>query len=210
MSSSGKRRGSRWPRIAIAIVLGSAAAAPAVARAGDPVAHDGVWRVVPANSFVGYRVRERLGFLPAPSDAVGRTSAIIGTARISGGRIVSTVVTTDLRTLKSDKSNRDGCVTQHLGRYPRARLRLTTPIRLPSIGNEESFSLSARTNLTVHGVTRSVVFPLQARWSNDRLEVIGRVRIRFSDYRIGSLRMGPVLSVSKFATLEVQLSFARD
>jgi hypothetical protein len=40
-------------------------------------AHDG-------DSFVGYRVREQLAILPAPSDAVGRTTAV-GGETISAG-----------------------------------------------------------------------------------------------------------------------------
>jgi polyisoprenoid-binding protein YceI len=192
----------------VAVVLGFAAAAPAAAQTGVSISRDGLWRVVPAESFVGYRVRERLGFLPAPSDAVGRTSAIVGTARIREGRIVSTVVTTDLRTLKSDESRRDGVVRSRLGKYPQARFRLTAPIRLPDVPDGQTFTFSARANLTIHGVTRAVIFPLQARWSEERLQVIGKLRVRFSDYRIGSLRVGPVLSISKFATIEVQLSFA--
>jgi polyisoprenoid-binding protein YceI len=174
-----------------------------------PEGHAGTWRAVPAESFVGYRVRERLGFLPAPSDAVGRTSSVTGTVRIEGDKIISTSVSTDLRTLKSDKSNRDGCVKQHLGRYPRAGFRLTSAIALPNVSVEQPFSLSAHARFTMHGVTRAVVVPLQARWSSDRFQVIARMRIRFSDYRIKSLRIGPVVSVSDFATMEVQLSFAR-
>src|SRR6266550_3812511 len=64
----------------------------ATAASIEPDAHDGSWRVVPAESFVGYRVHERLGFLPAPSDAVGRTSSIVGIAQISGQQITRVAV----------------------------------------------------------------------------------------------------------------------
>jgi hypothetical protein len=36
----------------------------------------GTWQMSSNGSFVGYRVREKLGILPAPTDAVGRTSAV--------------------------------------------------------------------------------------------------------------------------------------
>ena len=36
------------------------------------------------NSFVGYRVREQFADLPAPTDAVGRTSAVTGPLTVDG------------------------------------------------------------------------------------------------------------------------------
>jgi YceI-like domain len=171
---------------------------------------DGVWQVVPAESFVGYRIRERLGFLPAPSDAVGRTSSIVGSVGIMGMRINSAAFTTDLRTLKSDQSRRDGCVVSRLGNKPRARFTMMKPVQLPTLAAGLNFSFSANANLRLHGVTRRVIFPLKGRWSDDRFQVVGRLRVRLSDYRISKLTAGRlVLSVSKFGTIEVQLSFAR-
>src|SRR5439155_12996039 len=38
----------------------------------------GTWKLEASRSFVGYRVREKLAMLPAPSDAVGRTAAVTG------------------------------------------------------------------------------------------------------------------------------------
>lgn len=193
------------------VVVAAAMAKPATAPSSpaSPLSRDGVWHVVPANSFVGYRVRERLGFLPAPSDAVGRTSAVSGTARISGGHIVATSVATDLRTLKSDEARRDRAVVSRLRDQPRARFTLTTQIAVPLLGEEETVRADAHGNLSIHGITRAVIFPLRMRWSRDRLEVISALRIRLSDFRIGNLRVGPVISVSEFAKIEVQLSFAR-
>ena len=42
----------------------------------------GHWSIA-AGSEAGYRVREKLGFLPAKSDAVGRTSSITGAAALT-------------------------------------------------------------------------------------------------------------------------------
>src|SRR5436190_5761528 len=57
---------------------------PAPAAAAGPAGPiDGVWAVSPTKQdFVGYRVREKLGVLPAPDDAVGRTRAVRGQLRI--------------------------------------------------------------------------------------------------------------------------------
>src|SRR5438445_13459485 len=66
----------------------------------------GTWSVSRSGSFVGYRVREQLGFLPAPSDAVGRTSAVTGTLTVRGLSIDAVKLTADLSQLQSDRSQR--------------------------------------------------------------------------------------------------------
>ena len=62
-------------------------------------------------SVAGYRVREKLAQLPAPSDAVGRSSAVTGQVTIAdrGGAYsaANATFTVDVSQLKSDKSMRD-------------------------------------------------------------------------------------------------------
>jgi len=57
----------------------AAAATPALTVTEIP----GTWTVA-SNSVAGYRVREQLAFVQAPSDAVGRTSQITGSVTITG------------------------------------------------------------------------------------------------------------------------------
>jgi hypothetical protein len=154
-------------------------------------------------------VREKLGFLPFPSDAVGRTSAILGSARIELATIVSTRVSADARTLKSDRKRRDGAVRGLLVRKPVVIFTLTAPLPLPTTATGGTFALRAAGTLRLHGVTRAVVFPLRARWTAGSLEVIGSLRVAFADYRIKSPKFGPVVSVSKHAKIEVHLTFGR-
>ena len=189
----------------VSVLPGPASARPAT----HAVDRDGAWRVIPAESFVGYRVRERLAFLPLPSDAVGRTSAILGSARVNGSAIVSTRVSADTRTLKSDRKRRDGAVRGLLVHKPIASFTLTSPIELPTTATGRTFTLPAPGILLLHGVSRKVVFPLRARWTSNSIEVIGSLSIAFVDYRIKSPKFGPVLSVSKHAKIEVHLSFRR-
>jgi hypothetical protein len=173
------------------------------------VTRDGRWRVVPAESFVGYRVREKLTFLPAPSDAVGRTSVIVGTTDVRGHSFIAIRVSADARTLKSDQSRRDGAVRHLLERGPVVSFVLASPVTSPDVPNGRIFSLRAPGTLTLNGVARKVVFPVQARWTAIRLEVIGTLQVKFADYGIRRPQFGPVISVSNFAKIEVQLSFAR-
>src|SRR5438105_15614046 len=86
----------------------------------------GTWTVT-SGSQAGYRVREQLASLSAPSDAVGRTSSITGSVTITQSRSSYTVaaasLTVNVSTLTSDRSMRDQRIHQmglESNRYPTA------------------------------------------------------------------------------------------
>ena len=57
-------------------------AAPSSSSVTSTSALTGTWKIA-GGSEAGYRVREKLGFLPAESDAVGRTEQVSGSAAFS-------------------------------------------------------------------------------------------------------------------------------
>ena len=94
----------------------------------------GAWKIA-SGSEAGYRVREKLGFLPAESDAVGRTAQITGGATLSesNGDVTIRAASFDVavNTLKSDRSMRDEKIHQiglESSRYPTATFVLSTPV----------------------------------------------------------------------------------
>jgi polyisoprenoid-binding protein YceI len=179
-----------------------------------PAGADGTWRVRAGGaSFVGYRVREQLAFLSAPNEAVGRTTAVSGTLRIAGRRVEAAEVEADLSQLTSDESRRDNAIRRsglESDRFPTASFQLGAPIVLraaPARGQQVSAEGAGR--LTVHGVTRQVSLPLQARWDGDTIQMAGRLPVRMSDYGIQPPRFGPVVSIDDSATIELRLVFER-
>ena len=71
----------------VALPSTAAVAAPTLDEAtgsGSIGETDGTWSIDPDESFVGYRVTEKLAMLPAPSEAVGRTSAVEGEIELDG------------------------------------------------------------------------------------------------------------------------------
>ena len=93
----------------------------------------GRW-IVASGSQAGYRVREKLAFLPAQSDAVGRTSSITGAAQLSeSGRtitITSASFNVAVNTLTSDRSMRDEKIHEiglESNRYPTATFVMLSP-----------------------------------------------------------------------------------
>jgi len=191
-------------------------ALPATSTTGDtgaaPASADGSWTVQPGeNTFLGYRVNEQLASLPSPSDAVGRTPAVEGTMTVSGSTVSAAEVTGDLSQLASDREQRDNRIrTSGLesDQFPEATFTLTEPLDLgaaPEVGT--AVTATASGDLTLHGVTKAVVIPLEARWSGETIDVVGTLDIRFSDYEIDPPDIGGFVTVEDEGEMELQLTF---
>jgi polyisoprenoid-binding protein YceI len=172
----------------------------------------GTWTVQDSGSFVGYRVREKFADLPAPSDAVGRTSAVTGQLVVDGLSVTAVDVKADLRQLRSDKEMRDQRIrTDGLesDSFPTAEFALTEPLVFASQPAEgETVKRDAKGTLTLHGVTKEVAIPLQARWTGDQIEVVGSLPIVFADYGI-STPTTFLATVEDHGTMELHLFFVR-
>jgi polyisoprenoid-binding protein YceI len=181
---------------------------------------DGTWQVDPSigtfadfsGSFVGYRVQEELASIGA-QEAVGRTPNVTGTMTLSGTTITAVDVEADLTTLESDDDRRDGQLRRQgieTGTFPTSTFHLTSPIDLGSLPAEgQSISLTASGELTLHGQTRAVEVPLQARLSAGVISVTGSIPIAFADYGIERPNSMLVLSIADTGTMEFQLHFTR-
>lgn len=167
------------------------------------------WTVDPASSFVGYRVVEELVGIGAAT-AVGRTSDVTGTLAYDGAAITAVSVTAQMSTLKSDESRRDNALrSQSLetGRYPTATFELSAPISVGQATEGQRLATTARGNLTLHGVTRTIELPLEGQLTGGRVVVVGSTQIVFADYGISPPRAPAVLSVEDRGILELQLVF---
>ncbi len=176
----------------------------------------GLWTTDPSvgsfsdfsSSFVGYRVREELASIGA-TEAVGRTPDVTGSMRVEGTTITSAEFTADLTTLQSDESNRDrqlGRQALETGTFPTATFVLTGPVDLGAVPAEgETVDVTVTGDLTLHGVTRSVEVPLQAKLEDGVVTVVGSLPILFADYDIEKPSSFVVLSVEDNGIMEFQL-----
>jgi polyisoprenoid-binding protein YceI len=173
----------------------------------------GMWQLSSSSSFVGYRVREQLGILPARSDAVGRTSAVRGSLTIKGTSIDAVRVTADLTQLQSDRSMRDErmrTIGLQTDTFPDATFALTSPISFDSAPTAGTVVKAKATgNLTLHGVTKAVTVDVQAKWTADGITVVGSVPIAMADFNITPPNVGGFVSVQDHGTLEFQLVFTK-
>jgi polyisoprenoid-binding protein YceI len=173
----------------------------------------GTWQLSSNGSFVGYRVREKLGILPAPSDAVGRTSAVQGSLVIEGTTVKVVDATADLTQLESDRSMRDErmrTIGLETDQFPTATFVLTTPISFASAPKAGTVVKTTATGkLTLHGVTRTVKVSIQAKWDSNGITVVGSLPIVMADYDITPPNVGGFVSVEDHGTMEFQLVFTK-
>jgi len=182
----------------------------AVADASSPT---GSWKVQPGeNVFVGYRMQELFGGETIKKTAVGRTAAVTGTMTIDGNQITAASITGDVTQLKSDQARRDSAIKNQAletNKFGQATFVLTSPIALPSTAAVgETVNVTATGDLTLHGVTRSVEIPLQARWDGTVIDVAGGAHIVLADYAITPISSGFV-AIDDNGEFELQLTFVR-
>jgi polyisoprenoid-binding protein YceI len=197
---------------------GASAAAGGGSGAGGDVS--GTWNVDPSvgsfsdfsGSFVGYRVQETLANVGAAT-AVGRTPDVTGSLTINDTTVTAADFTADLTTLQSDDPRRDGQLRNQAletGQYPTATFKLTQPLALGSVpAGGETVKATATGDLTLHGVTKTVQIPLEARLADGVVSVVGSLPIQFADYSMNPPRSMMVLSVADNGILELQLQLTQ-
>jgi polyisoprenoid-binding protein YceI len=182
------------------------------AGAGGDGRPDGRWVVAQdADGFVGYRVRERLGSISAPNDVVGRSPAVGGAVTIAGGAVTGAEVTVDMTRLRTDVEPRDGRMRDEgleTARFPTASFRLRQPVPLGDVSGARVVELRLPGDLTLHGVTRAVEFPVQARWDGATIQVAGGTRIRRADFDLEVPSLAGY-RIEDTAVVELELTLVR-
>lgn len=189
--------------------------------AARPAGIDGEWQVDTTigefsyedstGTFVGFRVQEELAGVGSKT-AVGRTPTVSGTLVIDGTTVTEVTVEADMSDITTNDSRRDDRVQGALdtSQFPTATFVLTTPIELPEGAlTGEAVTVDAAGDLTVHGVTRPVVLPLEAQLVDDTIVVVGSLDMTFADYGVEVPSSPIVVSAEDHGPLELQLFFTR-
>jgi len=162
-------------------------------------------------TFAGFRVDEELAGIGAAT-AVGRTGDVEGSLTIEGTTVDAAEFEVDLTTITTNESRRDGRVQDALetSQFPRATFALTEPIELgDGAAAGEPVEVTAPGDLTIHGVTRAVEFPLEAQLVDDTVVVVGSLDLTFADYGVEAPTSPIVLGVEDHGVLELQLLLTR-
>ena len=94
--------------------------------------------------------------------------------------------------------------------YPTSTFTLTTPIDLPAdAASGATVTVSATGQLTIHGVTKTVTIPIQARLSGSQIQLAGSLTFPFSVFGMTPPSIGGFVSVQDNATMEFALNLTR-
>ena len=167
---------------------------------------NGDWNVG-TGSMAGYRVQEVL--VGQNATAVGRTSKIWGSLTIAGSTVTKGTFTVDMASVVSDQSQRnarfDGPIMD-VSQYPTATLTLAASIDLGTIPAEDAVAhYNAVGTLDMHGVTKSVTFPVTAERTGSAIDVLADIPITFSEWNISNPSIGGFVTTANTGTLEVLL-----
>lgn len=193
----------------------------AVASAGPAASFDGIvagtWTVTTGTE-AGYRVRERLANLDAESDAIGRTKDVTGSITLTSDGSTTTLtagtIEVNTTTITSDKNMRDNRLRREglqTDTFPTASFTLTKPVEVPAAalaGTATDVTLVG--DLTLHGVTKSVEIPAQAKLADGTVQVLGSIGFPLADYDITAPNIGGfIVSIADKGTLEFVAVFAK-
>jgi polyisoprenoid-binding protein YceI len=183
----------------------------------EPVEVEGTWTVdaesgdfdfeSATGTFAGFRVKERLSEIGEVT-AVGRTGDVSGTVEIVGTTLTAATFEVDLRTLTTNDRGRDAKVQGALETdlFPTAAFVLAEPVELgETAADGQPTSVLAVGDLTIHGVTRRVQFPLEAQLVGSTIVAVGSLDLTFSDYGVTAPTAPIVLSVDEAGILELQV-----
>lgn len=146
---------------------------------------DGAW-IIGEGSEVGYRIDESInGF---DTTANGRTTGITGQFTIAGTAVTTGDFSVDMATFSSDEGRRDNAFDgriMEVSTFPTATFVLTEPIDFDGVpADGTTITATAVGDLTLHGVTKSVTFLVEATFQSGRVGVLGQIPIVFADYDI--------------------------
>lgn len=163
-------------------------------------------------TFIGYRINEVLTTI-GDFEVVGRTSDVTGTLVADGTTITDVTVVADMTTLTTDNSNRDNAMrgqALETEQFPEASFVLQSPIELGGVPDAGvTIEATATGDLTIHGVTQSVDFPLEAQIVGESIVVVGQLNVLLADFDIEAPSAPIVASVEDNALLELSLVLSR-
>ena len=176
----------------------------------------GTW-AVGDGSIAGYRVREKLAALPAPSDAVGRTGAITGqfvlTQEGRAYKVDMADFTVDVAQLKSDEARRDNKIRSiglETDKFPQATFALTSPVSIPAdAADGKAVTVQSEGNLTLHGVTKKVSVPLQVQRDGAQIKIVGNHEFGWADFGMTAPSVGSFVTVTGNPKLEFSLLMSK-
>lgn len=205
----------KWRAAAVVALLPMALVAQSSRRASsDPVATQ--WTVAATGNQARFIVREQLVGAQLPNDAIGTTAAITGGIVLNAqGQpdAATSRITVDLRTLTTDKPNRDSYIKRRTlvtdsfpeGVFIPTRLGLSTG----DIHQRGPISGTLSGIMTMHGASHPVDWTITGMIAGDTISGHAVTHVQFGDFGMERPHLMIVLSVVDDIRLEYDFRLVR-
>ncbi len=171
---------------------------------------NGVWIIAP-ESEAGYRVVEDLSGIQN-FEAVGRTSQITGSLTVEEGTVAEATFEVDVASITSDDGKRDNKFKGDImdaDTFPTASFVLNEPLTFGTLEQSGTASeTTAKGDLTLKDVTKSVSSDLTFQVIGDQIEVVGSIPVAYSDFGIDN-PTNPFVTVRDEGMVEFKLRFEK-
>ena len=174
--------------------------APETAQTGD-----GGGYIVGEGSEATFTVNEQLAWLDLPNDAVMKTTGLSGIILLNGQ---PSVFELDLHSMTSDADRRDGYVQRRM--FPDHRIATFTVSDLGDLPDPlpegEVIARQVQGELSIRGVTKPIVFEIEARLDPGKLFVLGRTVFTWEELEIPPPHIPGRIQVKDEVKVEVLLA----
>ncbi len=192
-----------------AIPAATATPEPEPTTMAEPETLAGGGFVIGEGSEATFTVNEKLAWLDLPNDAVMNTTGISGKIYLDGQ---PSVIDLDLHSMTSDSDRRDGYVRNRM--FPNDRTATFTVADLGDLPDPlpegEVIAREVQGELTIMGVTKPIVFDVEARKDPDKLFVLGRTTFTWDELEIPPPNIPGRIQVKDEVRVEVLLSAVPD
>lgn len=178
---------------------------------GTPSAPSATYQIVSASSEARYVAQEELAGRGA-NTAIGKTNAIVGQILFdaNGVPMACSRFDVDLRTLTSDESRRDNYLysnTLETEKNPLATFIVTSVTGVQgTIPENTDTPITLTGDLTVHGVTKPVVWTGTVNRQGDQLTGKATTNFQMADFDITPPKIGPVIGLDEKVELQIDIT----
>ena len=166
---------------------------------------DGGGYIVGEGSEATFTVNEKLAWLDLPNDAVMKTTGLSGIILLNGQ---PSVFELDLHSMTSDADRRDGYVQRRM--FPDHRIATFTVSDLGDLPEPlpegEVITKEVQGELSIRGVTKPIVFEIEARLDPGKLFVLGRTVFTWEELEIPPPNIPGRIQVKDEVKVEVLLA----
>lgn len=180
-----------------------------------PESLDGTWTVeAGGDTTAGFRIVESFAGGVADHTAVGRSEEVAGSLTIDGTSVSEGSFLVDLTEIEftddapinvANRANAMKTKGLETNDFPEASFALTQPIDFGEAPAEGTLvEAEATGDLTIHGVTKRVTFPVEAKLDGATIRVatVDPVPVVLADYDIDKPTGGPIASIEDEGSFE--------